>query len=232
MRLNRFTTALSCAALSLCLMGGVARAAFFGQMGPLGASSEHGLEMLGAYAGFGTNDMGATGQARIGLGNMDRDFGVEFGFDKVSNGGPTGFGGQADVKLALVQPSKSDKNLKIGGDVSVGFNHYTGVTGLDVSAVPEISWTSEPKSSQQFGVWAGVGLAIDHTSTSDVTLPDGTVVSGASATNTGGIFRGGADFNINSNLGLAAEVDTHFQSGGSTTEFMAGINFFGVAKKK
>ena len=236
MKMNRMVTALSLAALSLCLMGvPQAHATFFGQMGPLGASSEHGLEMLGGYVGFATDVIGAFGQARIGMGNMDRDLGFEVGWDKVSNGGPSSFGGLVDYKMALFRPSATNKDLKIGGDIAVMVDHTGSVgnfgseTGFGASAVPIISYTSASSKDQSFSIWGGLGIQIEHTSVSTVTI-DG-VDYGGSSTDTNGIFRVGAGYNFTKDIGLAAELNDGLKTG-STAEFTVGLNFFGVAKKK
>ncbi len=213
------------AAITLISLSSTAHAQFFGQMGPLGPTAEHGIEMVGVYAGFATSTIGATGQVRFGIGSPDWDLGVQGGLAKISNGGPTAFGAAVDLKGALARPA-GNKEVALGGDLGVSFGHTGGTysaTDITISAVPGVSIRHALGSGASVSGWAGVGFEWSHTSVSGTTV-DGVDVSGGSSSGTSGVLRAGGEYGFSKSMGIAAEFNHSFASGGGNA-FMAGINF-------
>src|SRR5205085_1951162 len=100
-----------------------AQGVFFGQMTPLTPRAESGLSLAGIYLGAATDDIGATGQLRFGIGQPNCDIGIEGGFASL---GPSGYkstavGGSVDLKAALWHPT-TNHNIHLGGDARLFFS--------------------------------------------------------------------------------------------------------------
>ena len=215
------------------LLAGSAHAQFFGQLGPLGPRASSGLEEFGGYLGFGTGtSIAGTGMLRLGMGEK-MDLGLQGGVQKMSNSGPTSVGGQVDLKLDLLHPSQSNNLFRVGGDLAFSLSHSGGTTiqtyhlvnyelvAVDTTlgggtmwvldAIPAVSIGTPIGSSQMLYGWGGFGVAIGHSSGS---------------TNTAGALRLGGEFDFTKTLGLVAEFNDRFQSGGSASSFMVGVTLF------
>ena len=204
------------AALGLLSLSTTAHAQFFGQMGPLGPTSEHGIEMVGAYVGLATDEIGATGHLRFGIDSEKWDVGVQGGFVKVSNGGPTGEGAQVDLKGALGMLGES-KEVKWGGDISAGVSHFGGdfsATSISIAAIPGISIQHPMSGGASVSGWGGFGIAWTHTSVS----------GGGSGSSSSGELRLGGGYGFSKDMTVVAEFNHGFANGGGN-EFLAGINF-------
>src|SRR5438094_223154 len=157
--MRRLVVLCALVALGLGLGSTGAKAQFFGQLGPLGARSAHGLELAGAYVGFADHEIGASGQLRFGLGHPETDLGVQAGFSKIDNGGPTGFGAQVDLKASLFHPFESDRNFHVGGDIGVHLAHsgstdfYPSATAFGLTIIPGVSWATAAGSGGTLSMW-------------------------------------------------------------------------------
>jgi hypothetical protein len=148
---------------------------------------------------------------------------VQGGFIKVSNGGPTGEGGQFDVKGALGMIGDS-KEVKWGGDISAGVSHFGGdfsSTSITISAIPGISITHPMSGGASVSGWGGFGIAWTHTSVSSTV--DG-VSESASGSSSSGELRLGGGYGFSKDMTVVAEFNHGFANGGGD-EFMGGINF-------
>jgi hypothetical protein len=192
------------------------QAQFFGQLAPLTPRAPSGLETLGASIGFATKTFGVTGELRIGLGQK-LDMGIQTGFTKISDGGPTVFGGRADVKVALVQPVRSAPGFAIGGQVTAQMNHsgpafegLDGTTLFALTAVPGMSLAGSVGGDMVLSGWGGFGFAF---------------MASKGETSTSAVLRLGSGFDFSPNFGTVAEYNHSF-AGDGADQFQVGFEFF------
>jgi hypothetical protein len=206
------------------LLASAAQAQFFGQLGPLTPRAASGIEEFGAFMGFGTGtSIAATGELRMGMGKK-MDLGIQGGFCKASNSGPTSMGGQVDARMALMD--LGSKDFVLGGDLGVFVSHtgstsfsdyydIPAVTTFGVSAIPGVSITTQVSPGKNLSGWGGFGAVIARSSG-----------GGASSTDTNGLLRLGGSFDVTGSIALVAEFNDSFQSGGSASAFMVGVSLF------
>jgi hypothetical protein len=209
------------------LLAPAAQAQAFGQLGPLTPRASSGIEEFGAYLGFATGtSIAATGQVRLGMGKK-MDLGIQGGFAKGSNSGPTSMGGQVDLRMALMD--LGGKDFKLGGDLAAQVSH-TGstsvslygtsydtpaITTIGVDAIPGVSITTQVSPGKNLSGWGGFGVSMVHFSG-----------GGQSGTNTNAMLRLGGSFDVTNNLAVVAEFNDRFVSGGSASAFMVGVSLF------
>lgn len=204
------------------LLTATAHAQFFGQFGPLGQSGPGGLSEFGVYTSFASGtSIAATGMVRLGMGKK-MDLGIQAGFCKTSNSGPTSFGAQLDSRIDFAHPIQGNDRFKLGADIAAGFSH-TGATTVEVfgssyttessnvfmvNGVPCVS-ISAPAGSGSISGWGGVGIELD-------------AASGNTATS--GLIRIGGEFDFSKSMGVVAEWN-HLTAGGGGDAFSVGVNF-------
>jgi hypothetical protein len=207
---------LAVLAVGLLVSAVPAQAQFFGQLAPLTPRAPSGLETLGASIGFATKTFGLTGELRIGLGQK-LDMGIQTGFTKVSDGGPTIFGGRADIKVALVQPVRTNRNFAIGGQVSAQLNHSgsafeggEGTTMFALTAVPGMSLAGDVGSGMILSGWAGFGFAF---------------MDAKGNTSTSAVLRLGSGFDFTPHFATVAEYNHSF-AGDGADQFQVAFQYF------